>query len=236
MRQRLQKIIAASGTASRRKSEEIIKSGRVTVNGAVASLGDSADPDTDRICVDGRPIAGMSRRTYIMLNKPRGFVTTMHDDKGRKCVSDLVKGAGARLYPVGRLDMYSEGLLIMTNDGEFANRMMHPSLETKKVYHAYINGECSPEALKILRSPIVIDGYRTRPAQVSVISEEPDETVLSVCIHEGRNRQIRRMCEAAGLKLRRLVRVSEGSLRLGDLRTGHWRRLTNEELQDLGVK
>ncbi len=233
MNQRLQKLISAAGMASRRKSEELIKAGKVTVNGIPASLGDSADPYIDVICVDGRLIEKPADRTYIMLYKPRGYVTTLKDEKNRRCVSELVKDTGVRLYPVGRLDMYSEGLLIMTDDGEFANTLMHPSSRTNKTYHAWIKGACSETALKVLRSPLVIDGYRISPAEVEIVKACEDYTQLSICIHEGRNRQIRKMCDCAGLKLTKLKRVSEGSLSLGDLKPGQWRRLTDDELQDL---
>lgn len=235
MKQRLQKLISASGVASRRKSEELIKMGKVTVNGIPAALGDSADPDTDIICVNGRLLPKREERTYIMLYKPRGYVTTLKDEKNRRCVSELVKDAGVRLYPVGRLDMYSEGLLIMTDDGDFANSLMHPSTEINKTYEAWIKGPCSQTALKVLQSPLVIDGYRIRPAEVKVLEEKGDTTVLQITIHEGRNRQIRKMCEAAGLKLSRLKRVSEGSLGIGELRPGQWRRLTDDELQELSA-
>lgn len=233
MKERIQKIISASGFASRRAGEELLRSGRVTVNGVTAALGDSADAETDMICVDGKPLCRPEKKTYIMLNKPRGYVTTLKDEKGRRCVNDLVGDAGVRLYPVGRLDMYSEGLLIMTDDGELANRLMHPSAETEKTYHAWLEGECSERSLDILRSPLTIDGYRISPAQVEVLHKSTDYTMLSVTIHEGRNRQIRKMCQAAGVKLNRLKRVSEGSLRLGSLETGRWRYLSDEELQDI---
>lgn len=233
MKQRLQKLISAAGMASRRSSEELIKAGRVTVNGIPASLGDSADPETDIICVDGHLLARHAERTYILLNKPRGYVTTLRDEKNRRCVSELVKDAGVRLYPVGRLDMYSEGLLIMTDDGEFANRLMHPKSHTDKIYYAWVKGRCSAHALEVLSSPLIIDGYRIRPAEVEIIKTGDDYTQLSIRIHEGRNRQIRKMCGCAGLSLTKLRRVGEGSLSLGELRPGQWRYLTEEELQDL---
>ncbi len=231
MKERIQKIISASGIASRRAGEELLRSGRVTVNGVVADVGDSADAQTDLICVDGKPICRPDKKTYIMLNKPRGYVTTLKDEKGRHCVSELVGDVGVRLFPVGRLDMYSEGLLIMTDDGDFANKLMHPSAETEKTYHAWLTGECSAEALDILRSPLTIDGYRIRPARVEILHKTDEYTMLSITIHEGRNRQIRKMCEAAGVRLNRLKRVSEGSLCLGSLETGKWRYLSDEELQ-----
>ncbi len=233
MKKRLQKIISESGLTSRRKAETLIIGGRVTVNGETAALGDSADFETDVICVDGKPICRPAQKTYIMLNKPRGYVTTLSDEKGRRCVSELVSDAGVRLYPVGRLDMYSEGLLIMTDDGEFANRLMHPSSETEKTYHVWLDGKCSERSLEILRSPMTIDGYRISPARVEILHENENYTKLSVTIHEGRNRQIRKMCQAAGVKLSRLKRISEGPLRLGTLETGHWRYLSSEELQDI---
>ena len=233
MRQRLQKLISAAGMASRRRSEELIKAGKVTVNGIPALIGDSADPETDIIFVEGRLLAEPAERTYIMLYKPRGYVTTLKDEKKRSCVSELVKDIGFRLYPVGRLDMYSEGLLIMTDDGEFANRLMHPSSQTDKTYYAWVKGKFSETALKVLESPLVIDGYRISPAEVKIIRSDEDYTQLSIRIHEGRNRQIRKMCDCAGLKLTKLERVSEGSLSIGDLKPGQWRYLTEDELQDL---
>lgn len=233
MKQRLQKLISAAGMASRRRSEELIKAGKVTVNGIPAALGDSADPDIDIICVDGRLLLRPAERTYIMLYKPRGYVTTLRDEKNRRCVSELVKDAGVRLYPVGRLDMYSEGLLIMTDDGELANRLMHPSSQTDKTYHVWVKGRCSETALKVLGSPLVIDGYRIRPAGVELVKQTEEYTQLSIRIHEGRNRQIRKMCDCAGLRLTKLRRVSEGSLSLGELKPGQWRHLTEEELQEL---
>ena len=232
MRQRLQKLISAAGMASRRRSEELIKAGKVTVNGIPALIGDSADPETDIIFVEGRLLAEPAERTYIMLYKPRGYVTTLKDEKNRRCVSELVKDIGVRLYPVGRLDMYSEGLLIMTDDGEFANRLMHPSSQTDKTYYAWVKGKFSETALKVLESPLVIDGYRISPAEVKIIRSDEDYTQLSIRIHEGRNRQIRKMCDCAGLKLTKLKRVSEGSLSVGDLKPGQWRYLTEDELQD----
>lgn len=231
MKQRIQKIISSAGIASRRKAEEMLLAGRISVNGAVASLGDSADPETDVVCVDGKTVTAAVKRTYIMLNKPRGYVTTLSDEKGRRCVSDLVADAGVRLYPVGRLDMYSEGLLIMTDDGDFANRLMHPASKTDKTYHVWVNGVCTNESLDVLRGSLDIDGYIISPAQVEIIEEKKDCTVLSVTIHEGRNRQIRKMCEIAGLRITKLLRVSEGGLSLGTLKKGKWRHLTETELQ-----
>lgn len=229
--ERLQKIIAASGLMSRRAAEKCISEGRVTVNGTAATLGSSADPYVDDIRLDGRALPSVGGKTYIMLNKPRGYVTTMHDEQGRKCVSELTAGLNKRVYPVGRLDMYSEGLLFMTDDGDFANRLMHPSHEVSKTYETTVTGEDIGYAVEILRQPMEIDGYLITPAEVDILSVSGHSAVLSVTIHEGRNRQVRKMCEAAGLKVTRLCRVSEGSVSLGDLKPGCWRHLTEEEIR-----
>lgn len=233
MKERLQKIIASSGLCSRRAAEELIKNGRVEVNGMRAGLGESADADRDTICVDGRPLSFSCKKTYIMLNKPKGYVTTLSDEKNRPCVSELVSDCGARVFPVGRLDMYSEGLLIMTDDGELANRLMHPSGEVKKTYHAWIDGVISKEAIETMQNPLAIDGYRIKPAIVNILTQNKDYAILEITIHEGRNRQIRKMCEISGLKLARLMRVAEGDLMLGELKTGKWRYLSEEELQGI---
>ena len=230
MKERLQKIISASGLMSRRAAEELIAAGKVTVNGVTASTGDKADAEKDCILVDGKALPPAGEKIYIMLNKPKGYVTTLSDEKGRRNVSQLVKELGTRLYPVGRLDMYSEGLLIMTNDGDFANRLMHPSHEIDKCYHTWVKGEDIGWAVELLRCPIEIDGYVTRPARVDILEIKGEDALLSVTIHEGRNRQVRKMCEAAGLKVTKLVRVSEGGVELGALKSGKWRRLTEEEL------
>lgn len=228
MKGRLQKIISAAGAASRRAAEEMIAAGRVRVNGAVAVPGQSADTDTDVISIDGVPLRLSSVHTYVMLHKPRGFVTTLHDEKGRRTVAELVRIEGRRLYPVGRLDMYSEGLLLMTDDGDFANAVMHPRGEVEKVYRTHVRGDVAA-ALPILTAAMEIDGYRIRPAKVNVLGEG----LLEITIHEGRNRQVRKMCEAAGLKVERLVRVAEGPLRLGNLPLGKWRHLTENEIEML---
>lgn len=230
MKERLQKLISGAGLASRRAAEEMIKSGRVKVNGETAALGMSADPDTDTVTVDGKRLRQPEARVYIMLNKPRGYVTTLSDEKGRKTVAELVKGVGRRLYPVGRLDLNSEGLLIMTDDGEAANALMHPSHEVGKTYRVTVSGSEPEEAVRALEAQRDVEGEPIRPAQVRFVEEsEQGRYVLDVTIHEGRNRQVRRMCAAAGLEVRRLVRVTEGELRLGTLQTGRWRRLTPEE-------
>ena len=211
----------------------MIAEGRVTVNGETASLGMSADCDADDIRVDGKRIEVGERKTYIMLNKPRGFVTTMSDEKGRKTVRDLIESAGERLYPVGRLDMDSEGLIICTNDGELANRLMHPKYEMKKTYETLVSGARLEDALPILRSALVIDGYTITPAEVEHIGNENGRPILAITISEGRNRQVRKMCEQASLSVHRLRRVREGALGLDDLPVGKWRYLTENEIAAL---
>lgn len=228
MKERLQKILSARGVASRRRAEEMIAAGRVACNGRVCVLGDSADPDTDRITVDGQPLPSAAAPIYIMLHKPRGFVTTLSDEKGRKNAAQLVAECGERVYPVGRLDMDSEGLLLFTNDGEFANNMMHPRGEVDKVYRVTVK-DYTESALEKLKLPIVLDGYRIRAPKIQVLSVKEDMAQILVTIHEGRNRQVRRMCAAAGMQVTRLVRIAEGPLCLGDLPLGKWRYLTAEE-------
>ena len=232
MNERLQKIIASRGVTSRRKAEELIAAGRVTVGGAVAQLGDTADPDKDEIFLDGKPLPAGSRSVYIMLNKPRGYVTTLSDEKGRPNAASLVADCGERVYPVGRLDMDSEGLLLFTNDGEFANQLMHPKHEVEKTYQVWVTGY-APGAELRLRRPITLDGYTIRPPKVKLESVKEDKARLTVTIHEGRNRQIRRMCQAAGMHVTRLRRISEGTLKLGELVLGTWRHLTAEEVAAL---
>ncbi len=232
MKERLQKIISASGICSRRAAEKLISEGRVLVNGFAASLGESADPESDTILVDGKALPGVGERTYLMLNKPRGFVTTLSDERGRRTVAELVADCGKRVYPVGRLDLDSEGLLILTDDGEFANAMMHPRYEIEKTYETLVSGDAKA-ALPILRSALDIDGYVIRPARVEILGREGDRTLLSVTIHEGRNRQVRKMCEKASLRVHRLRRVSEGPLCLGELLPGKWRKLTENEMNEL---
>ena len=232
MRERLQKILSARGVASRRRAEEMILEGLISVNGSPAALGDTADPDTDRILVEGRPLPSPDDHVYILLNKPRGFVTTLSDEKGRRSVAQLVADCGTRVYPVGRLDMDSEGLLLLTNDGEFANRMMHPGTQVDKVYRVLARGYV-PGAEEALARPITLDGYTIRKPEVRLLKAQGDQAQLLVTIHEGRNRQVRRMCQAAGMSVRRLTRIREGSLSLGDLPTGKWRYLTEEEVKTL---
>ena len=234
MMERLQKILASRGVCSRRKAEEIIQAGRVTVNGQVAALGDSADVDVDEILLDGEPLPVKSEYVYILLNKPRGFVTTLSDEKGRKNAAQLVADCGVRVYPVGRLDMDSEGLLLFTNDGDFANSLMHPKHEVNKTYRVLVDGY-TPQNLQKLRQPVTLDGYTIRKPDVSLVRQTRREggAELLVTIHEGRNRQVRRMCDLAGMKVLRLTRIAEGSLKLGDLPQGKWRYLTPEEVAAL---
>ena len=233
MKERLQKILSARGLASRRKAEEWIKEGRVACNGIVAALGDIADPDVDRITVDGKPLPEMREHVYLMLHKPRGYVTTLSDEMGRQNAAQLVEDCGIRVYPVGRLDMDSEGLLLFTNDGEFANTLMHPKHEVKKTYHAHVRG-FTMQGLERLGRPMTLDGYKLRIPDVRLLGEGKEGTaLLEITIHEGRNRQVRRMCEIADMRVTRLIRVKEGSLALGNLPLGKWRHLTADEVQKL---
>ena len=232
MRERIQKILASRGVCSRRAAEKMILDGRVTRNGITCTLGDSADAELDKIFVDGKPLPSVNSRIYIMLNKPRGFVTTMSDNKGRKDVSLLVGDCPERVYPIGRLDMDSEGLLLFTNDGNFANHLMHPSHEIDKIYLVSVNG-FSQRALEQVGEPIMLDGYRIRRPTVKVISSFEEKAELLITIHEGRNRQVRRMCSAAGMQVTRLVRVQEGCVTLGNLPIGKWRYLSADEINGL---
>lgn len=231
MTERLQKILAARGICSRRRAEELIASGRVSINGSAATLGQSADPDTDEITLDGKTIPTGGEYVYIMLHKPRGFVTTLSDELGRRNVTELVD-CGQRVYPIGRLDMDSEGLLLLTNDGEFANHLMHPKAEVDKTYEVWVT-DYFPGAEKRLEKPITLDGYTIKPPKVRLLNSQGKMAHLYITIHEGRNRQIRRMCQAAGLRVTRLRRIAEGDVRLGDLKKGSWRHLTAEEIQEL---
>ena len=225
MEERLQKLISACGLASRRTAEGWITAGRVTVNGQTAHLGDRADPDRDRILVDGVPLDPGGGRTYLMLNKPRGYVTTLSDERGRKTVAELVSGCGARVWPVGRLDLDSEGLLLMTNDGAVTNRLIHPRHAVEKEYWVWVSGDLA-RALPHLRGPMELDGVPLAPAKVT----ERGANCLSIVIHEGKNRQVRRMCAQEGLTVKTLRRVREGPIFLGDLPVGRWRPLANTEV------
>ena len=230
--ERLQKLLSARGVTSRRTAEEWIRAGRVTVNGKTAALGDSADAEADDIRIDGKKLPQQEKKLYLMLHKPRGYVTTLHDEKDRPDAARLVADCGVRVYPVGRLDMDSEGLLLFTNDGAFANLLMHPSHEVKKTYEVLVSG-FSPEKLPLLERPIVLDGYRIRPPRVRLLESRGQKAWLEVVIHEGRNRQVRRMCQAAGMSVLRLKRTKEGGVSLGSLPAGKWRSLTETEIENL---
>lgn len=233
--ERLQKYMSECGVASRRKSEEMITAGFVKVNGQKASLGDKIDPYKDKVTVHGKLIRPVSEKVYIMLNKPRGYITSTTDDRGRKCVTELTGDVKTKIYPVGRLDRDSEGLLLMTNDGEFANQMMHPRSEVGKTYRVTVRGDVTEEQITRMVSGIELDGRLTEPCTVEVIEKDLSvpRTVLVFVIHEGRNRQIRRMCEAVGLQVVRLKRTAVGTLKLGMLQTGKWRHLTEQEIKRL---
>lgn len=228
MKERIQKILSSRGLTSRRAAEKLLSEGRITVNGTVAQLGDSADPDVDLILVDGTPIPQQPEAVWLMLYKPRGYVTTLQDEKGRKTAASLVE-CGYRVYPVGRLDYASEGLLLFTNDGEFANALMHPKHCIEKCYEVTVSGQLET-AQTLLSRPIVLDGRPIQPPKVRLLRQKDEKATFEIIIHEGRNRQIRRMCEAAGLNVLRLCRVREGSLSLNGLKPGKWRYLTKEEL------
>lgn len=232
MEERLQKLLSAAGVCSRRTAERYITAGRVTVNGATAALGQRADPDLDDIRVDGTPLAPGAAPVCLLLNKPRGYVTTLSDERGRRTVAELVKDCGIRVYPVGRLDMDSEGLLLLTNDGALAQRLTHPSHEISKTYQVHVRGPVDGAEAR-LSAVTDLDGEPVRPAKVSLLRAGGETAVLSVTIHEGKNRQIRRMCAACGLTVTRLRRVREHTLELGTLAPGTWRYLTEKEIQRL---
>ena len=231
---KLQKYFSDCAIMSRRAAEEEIEKGRVTVNGEKATLGLRIDPDTDVIIYNGKRILPQnSEKTYIILNKPRGILTTLSDEKGRKTVVSLLSGLSNRVYPVGRLDMDSDGLLILTDDGELTNRLTHPRHQIPKIYHVTVAGKPTPEQLTLLRSPLVIDGYKIQPVKTTVLKNEHSSTVLEMTLFEGRNRQIRKMCHAAELKISRLSRVAIGKIGIGSLEVGKWRYLTAEEIDYL---
>lgn len=232
MKGRIQKILSDRGVASRRKAEEMIQQGRVTCNGQVCTLGQTADDELDEILLDGKPLPSRSQYVYIMLHKPKGYVTTLSDEMGRKNVAQLVSACGTRVYPVGRLDMDSEGLLLLTNDGVFSNRVMHPSKQIEKVYRVGVKGY-TQEAFEKLKKPILLDGYRISPPKVQLETSSEDTAVFLISIHEGRNRQVRRMCARAGMQVKRLIRIQEGNLQLGDLPYGKWRYLQEAEWRSL---
>ena len=232
MKCRIQKILSSRGVASRRTAEKWITEGRVTVNGECAELGSSADPEVDVICVDGVSLPGKEKRVVIALNKPRGYVTTMHDEKGRRTVAELVSSCGYHVFPIGRLDMESDGLLLLTNDGELANRLCHPSGEKTKVYRVRVQGFSDAIGERLVQ-PMTIDGYALRPVGVRAVETSGSETTLEFVLTEGRNRQIRRMCECCGLRVLSLTRIRYAGVSLGQLQKGAWRFLSEEETRDL---
>ena len=234
MLERLQKIISAAGITSRRASEELILAGRVSVNGTVVTeLGSKADPASDTITVDGKPLTIAAKRLYILLYKPVGYMTTLDDPEGRPLVTELLKEIGERVYPVGRLDYNTEGLLLLTNDGEWANHLMHPRHEVEKEYHVRVRGKVHRSQLDQLAGGVDVEGRKTAPARVSMIKEGEQNDWFSLTIHEGRNRQVRRMCEAVSLSVVRLRRVRYGMLSLDLLKPGEFRFLTEAEVNGL---
>ena len=228
MEERLQKILSGAGICSRRAAEGYLAAGRVAVNGVTARVGEKADPERDRVTVDGVPVAAGAPRVWLMLHKPRGYVTTLSDEKGRRTAAELVADCGHRVWPVGRLDLDSEGLLHFSNDGAGTNRLLHPSHEVEKEYRVLVEGDVAA-ALPILNGPMELDGDLLAPSRASVLRTGSGGGEIAVVIHQGKNRQVRRMCAQAGLRVRRLCRVREGTLRLGSLPSGKWRYLTREE-------
>ena len=230
---RLQKFLAQCGVASRRKAEELIVQGKVKINGKTAVLGDKVNA-SDKVYVSGkRVILPKTKFRYIMLNKPRGFITTMHDERGRRCVEELVQNVGERVYPIGRLDKDSEGMLVFTNDGAFANKVMHPRNSIYKFYRVTVRPDITEEQLVKLETGVELDGVKTAPAIVHVLHKEQGRVVMEMILHEGKNREIRRMCEALGLEVARLRRTQIGGVKMGMLKQGDWRDLTEKEVKNL---
>lgn len=231
---RLQKLFTDCGILSRRAAEEEIKAGKVTVNGTVAELGQKVCPDTDVVLYKGKRITPPEKKdfVYILLNKPCGVVTSAKDEKGRKCVTDIVK-AGTRVYPVGRLDLNSQGLIIMTNDGELTNKLTHPRHEIPKIYEVEVKGEITKEQLTALNESMVLDGYIIMPVKTELVSKSPASSTLKMTLFEGRNRQIRKMCDSQGLKVMKLTRTAIGPIKMDCLPSGKWRYLTEEEINIL---
>ena len=231
---RLQKFIADAGVMSRRAAEAEIEKGNFAINGHVAPIGAKIDPASDVVTYKGKRIRHEQKKyTYIMMNKPRGYLSSTSDDRGRKCVTDLIDGVDARLYPVGRLDLISEGMLLLTDDGDLKNKLTHPSHSLPKVYRVKVGGEVSKKQFEILTSPLEIDGYTIKPVTVAVGETDESGTVLKMTLVEGRNRQIRKMCEIAGLTVKRLSRVSIGNLKLDGMPVGKWRHLDESEVEYL---
>lgn len=230
---RLQKLLSERGITSRRKAEELIVAGKVKVNGHVAGLGDKADDRRDIVTVCGRRIMAAQEKVYILLHKPRGYITTLHDEQERKCVEELVRDVGVRVFPVGRLDRDSEGMLLLTNDGDFANAVIHPSSHVPKRYRVTVRAAVEDEQLEPIRRGMLLDGIKTAPAEVTIVSSAPDRSVLEMVLYEGRNREIRRMCEQLGFSVIRLRRTAVGPVKLGMLPTGKWRYLEPREVRAL---
>lgn len=234
---RLQKFMADCGVASRRKSEQLIENGAVKVNGKPAVLGDKINPDVDKVYVHNKRIVMKKKggKRYIMLHKPRGYITTMSDERGRKCVAELVRDIPERVYPIGRLDKDSEGLLLFTNDGDFANTIMHPKKKINKVYHVTVSPDMTEEQAEKLSKGVVIDGRKTAPCEVRVISRQEGRANVEMVLHEGRNREIRKMCETVDLQVLRLKRIAIGSVKMGKLKRGMWRDLSFDEVKKLSA-
>lgn len=234
MEERIQKLLSAAGVCSRRTAEGYITAGRVTVNGVPAQLGQRADPDRDDIRVDGQPLSARPDTVCLMLNKPRGYVTTLSDEKGRPTVADLVADCGVRVYPVGRLDLDSEGLLLLTNDGALTERLLHPRHQVDKTYRVWVYGRVSgvEDRLRAMRE---LEEEPIAPARVEVLRRTGGTAELTITIHEGKNRQVRRMCSACGVTVKRLQRIQEHALKLGTLEVGKWRYLTDEERRTLAM-
>ncbi len=232
---RLQKYISDCGIMSRRAAEAEILAGKITVNGKKAELGQKINPERDKIQLGGKPLRRnrKSTYTYVMLNKPRGYISSAQDERGRKCVTDLVRDAKVRLYPVGRLDMDSDGLLLMTNDGDLTNKLTHPRHEIPKLYRIKVSPAPDAKQLEILRGELTLDGYKIQPVETNVIAQNDDSAILEMTLFEGRNRQIRKMCEIAGLRIMWLTRIAIGELKIGSLSRGKWRFLTEEEVEYL---
>jgi 23S rRNA pseudouridine2605 synthase len=230
---RLQKYIAACGETSRRKAEELITKGRVKVNGHPAIIGMSVVPGKDKVLVNDVLLSIPRGKVYIALNKPRGYVTTMSDELGRKCITELIEGVGTRVFPVGRLDRDSEGLLLMTDDGDFANALTHPSKHVPKIYHVSVRPAITESKLTMIETGIELDGIKTAPAKAHVLNQYADRSMIEITLFEGRNREIRRMCEKLGLEVARLSRVGVGNIKLGGLKPGTWRELDDKEVASL---
>jgi len=234
MQERLQKILAKAGIASRRKAEELIRQGKVTVDGRVVTeMGIQVDPEQQRIEFDGKPVTVEEKKVYVLLHKPAGYVSTVHDPQGRPIVTELIKGIQERIFPVGRLDLDTEGALLLTNDGELAQKILHPSHEVNKTYRAIVKGKPSKKKVEMLSRGIDIDGRKTWPALVKVLSTGVRETTLQITIHEGRKRQVRKMCEAVGHPVLKLKRMAYGKLKLGNLAPGKFRFLSKKDLQSI---